>query len=148
MIQVENHLNLLSMQYLVSCLDTENVCHHMAKMDLPPRKMKNTIFTRHNQTMLPLLANNRKDTLHALHSSFVNISIDNMKDKRVLNNRPPPINNEETLLSRRQWTTLSQLRSGHCKRYDTRRELSFLDPGNLDWQMRRIEEEILHQHED
>ena len=40
---------------------------------------------------------NRKDTLH---TSFVNTAIDNMKDNRVLNNRPPPINDEETLLSR------------------------------------------------
>ena len=29
MLQVEDHLNLLSAQYLVQCLDTENVCHHI-----------------------------------------------------------------------------------------------------------------------
>ena len=87
----------------------------ITKMDLPPKEMKETIFTRHYQTVLPLLANNKKDTLQALHTSFVNTAIDNMKDKRVLNNRPPPINDEETLLSRRQRTTLSQLCSGHCK---------------------------------
>ena len=68
MIQVEDHLNLLSAQYLVQCMDTENVCHHITKMDLPPREMKETIFTRHYQTVLPLLANNRKDTLQALHT--------------------------------------------------------------------------------
>ena len=37
MLQVEDHLNLLSAQYLVQCLDTDNVCHHTTKMDLPPR---------------------------------------------------------------------------------------------------------------
>ena len=57
----------------------------------------------------------RKDTLQALHTPFFNTAIDNMKDSRVLNNRSPPINDEDTLLSRRQKTTLSQLRSGHCK---------------------------------
>ena len=97
MLQVKDHLNLLSAQYLVQCLDIENVCHHITKMDLPPREMKGTVFTRHNQTVLPPLANNRKDTFH---SSFVNTAIDNMKDNRVLNNRPPPINDEKTLLSR------------------------------------------------
>ena len=101
MLQVEDHLNLLSAQYLVQCLDTENVCHHITKMDLPPREMKVTIFTRHYQTVLPLLANNMKDTVQALHTSFVNTAIDNMKDNRVLNNRPSPIIDEETLLSRR-----------------------------------------------
>ena len=104
MIQVEDHLNLLSAQYLVQCMDTENVCHHITKMELPPREMKETIFNRHDQTVLPLLANNRKDTLH---TSFVNTAIDNMKDNRVLSNRPPPINDEKTHLSRRQRTTLS-----------------------------------------
>ena len=38
MLQVEDHLNLLSAQYLVQCMDTENVCHHITKMDLPPRE--------------------------------------------------------------------------------------------------------------
>ena len=107
MLQVEDHLNLLSVQYLVQCLDTENVCHHITKMDRPPREMKETIFTRHYQTVLSLLATNRKDTLQALHASFVNTIINNMKDNRVLNNRPPSINDEETLLSRRQRTTHS-----------------------------------------
>ena len=107
MIQVENHMNLLSAQYLVQCLDTDNISHHITMMDLPPREMMATIFTRHYQTVLTLLANNRKDTLQALHPSFVNTAIDNMKDNRVLNNGPPPINDEGTFLSRRQRTTLS-----------------------------------------
>ena len=64
---------------------------------------------------LSLLANNRKDTLQALHTSFVNTAIDNMKDNRVLNLLPPSINNEKTLLQRRQRTTLSQLRLGPGK---------------------------------
>ena len=109
MLQVEDNLNLLSVQYLVQCLHTENMCHHITRMDPPPREIKETIFTRHNQTVLPLLANNRKGTLQALHTPFVNTAIDNMKDNRVLNNRPPPINDEETLLSRRQRTTLSHI---------------------------------------
>ena len=56
MLQVEDHLN---------------VCYHITKMHHPPREMKETIFTRHNQTVLPLLANNKKDTLQALHTSFI-----------------------------------------------------------------------------
>ena len=102
MIQVEDHMHLLSEQYLVQYLDTENVCHHITKMDRPPREMMETIFNRHYQTVLPLLANRK----YTLHNSFVNTAIDNMKDNRVLTNQPPPINDEETLLSRRQRTTL------------------------------------------
>ena len=93
MLQVEDHLNLLSVQYMVQCLDTDNVCHHITKMDLRPREMKETLFNRH---YLPLVANNRKDKLQALHTSFVNTAIGNKKDNRVLTS----INDEETLLPR------------------------------------------------
>ena len=115
MLLVEDHLSLLSAQYLVHCLDTENVCHHITTLDHPPREMKETLFTRHNQTVLPLLANTKKASLQAVHTSFVNTAIDNMTDNRVLNYRPPPISDEEIFLTRRQRATLSQLRSGHCK---------------------------------
>ena len=47
MLQVEDYMNLLSAQYLVQCLDTENVCHHITKMEFPPKEMRETIFTRH-----------------------------------------------------------------------------------------------------
>ena len=96
MLQVEDHRNLLTAQFQVHCLDTENVCHHITKMDHPLREMKETIFTRHNQTILPLLATNTKHTLQEIHTSFVNAAIDNIMDNRVLNNRPPPINETET----------------------------------------------------
>ena len=115
MLLVRDYLNLFSAQSLVHCLDTENVCYHITTMDHPLREMKETVFTRHNQTVVPLLANTKKASLQAIHTSFVNTAIENMTNNRVLNFRPPPINGEETLLLRRQRTTLSQLRSGHCK---------------------------------
>ena len=77
MLQVEDHLNFFSAQYLVHSLVTENIYHHITTMDHPPREMKETLFTRHNQTVLPLLANTKKDLLQAIHTSFVNTAIDN-----------------------------------------------------------------------
>ena len=62
--------DLLSVQYLVQCLDTENICHYITKMDHPPGEMKETIFTRHDQTVFSLLANNKKDTLQEFHTSL------------------------------------------------------------------------------
>ena len=123
MLQVDDNITLISAQYLVHCLDTENVCHHISMMDHPPLEMKETLFTRHIQTVLPLLAITKKDTLQAIHTSFLNTAIDNMMDDRVLNNRPPPINSEETFLSRRQRTPLLQLRSGHCMLLNTYKKL-------------------------
>ena len=115
MLLVEDHLNLLSAQYLIPCLDTDNVCHHITTLDHPPKEMKETLFTRHNQTVLPLLANTKKALLQAVQTSFVNTAIYNMMYNRVLSYRPPPINDGETYLTRRRRATLSQLRSGHCK---------------------------------
>ena len=85
MLLVRDHLNLLSAQYLVHYLDTENVCHHITTMYHPQREMKETLFTRHNQPVVPLLANTKKASLQAVHTSFVNTAIDNMTDNRVLN---------------------------------------------------------------
>ena len=114
------------------CLVNTNQVSHQSLIngqETMPTKPKRPILP-HNQEGTPTMAhpfseeeykkciaadNNRKDTLQALHTSFVNTAIDNMKDNRVLNNRPPSINDEETLSSRRQMTTLSQLRSGNCK---------------------------------
>ena len=89
MLQLEDHLNHLSAQYLVHCLDTENVCHHINTLDHPPREMTETLFTRHNQTVLPLLANTKKASLQAVHTSFVNTEIDNMTDNRGLQTTQP-----------------------------------------------------------
>ena len=80
MLQVEEHLNFLTAQYLTHCLDTEYACYHINKMEHPPREMKETIFTKHNQTVLPLLSNKKKDIMKAIHTSFVNRAIDNMTD--------------------------------------------------------------------
>ena len=115
MLLVEDHLNLLYAQYVVHCLDTDNVCHHITTLDHPPRQMKETLFTRHKQTVVPLLANTNKSSLQAVHTSFVNTAKDNMMDNRVLSYRLPPISDEEIYLTRRQRATLSQLRSGHSK---------------------------------
>ena len=111
MLLVEAHLNLISAQYLVHCLDTENVCHHITTLDHPPREMKEILFTRHNQTVVPLLATTKKASLQAVHTPLVNTAIDN----RVLNYRPPPISDEEIYLTRRQRATLPQFRPSHCK---------------------------------
>ena len=63
MLLVKDHLNLLSVQYIVHCLATDYVCHHITTMDHPPREMKETLFTRHNQTVVPLLINTKKASL-------------------------------------------------------------------------------------
>ena len=53
-------------------------------------------------------------TLKSLHTQFVNDSINRQGPNSVINVRPPKISPSEATLSRRERSTLSQLRSGDC----------------------------------
>ena len=105
MLKVTEHSDLLSAQYLVKCLDHENVCHNITTLDQPPRMMKHTLYSKHHTTIAPLLA----DTTIAVSKSRRKQTVN-----RVLRDRPSDISEAETSLRRPQRTTLCQLRSGHC----------------------------------
>ena len=51
MLKVTEHSDLLSAQYLVKCLDHENVCHNITTLDEPPRMMKHTLYSKHHTTI-------------------------------------------------------------------------------------------------
>ena len=77
-------------------LDQNNICHHIIPMDNPPKKMKETLFTRHHRTVLPGLQSSikkpsRKFTLYLYNHIFEIIQYCNVTDNEVYNNRPPPI---------------------------------------------------------
>ena len=78
--------------------------------------MKHTLHTRHYPTVQLLLAATKQETLQAVHTEAVTRVEVHKQPNRVLHNRPPPISLiEEDTLRRPQRTTLSQLRSGHCR---------------------------------
>ena len=82
----------------------------------PKRRMKETLFTRHRNTVEPImLANNRKATPQAIHSDVVNKAVKDQKKNIVLDGFPHPINDSEKGLPRKERATLVQLRSGYCK---------------------------------
>ena len=116
MLKVREHSELLSAQYLARCLEPGNVCHSITTRETPKRRMKETLFTRHRNTLNPMmLANNRKATLQAIHSDAVNKAIKDQKNNIVLDGLPHPINDSEKDLTRKERATLAQLRSGYCK---------------------------------
>ena len=86
-------------------------------MDTANIRMKETIFTRHRSTVEPMMAaNDRKATLWAIHTSADNQAINRQEVVNVvLDDRPPLIDNNEKDLTRKELSTLAQLRSGHCK---------------------------------
>ena len=115
MLKVREHSELLSAQYLARCLEPGNVCHPITTRETPKRRMKETLFTRHRNTVeLMMLANNRKATLQAIHSDAVNKAVKDQKNNIVLDGLPHPINDSEKYLTRKERATLAQLRSEYC----------------------------------
>ena len=84
-LKVREHSELPSAQYLARCLEPGNVCHSITTRETHKRRMKKTLFTRHRNTVEPMmLANNRKATLQAIHSDAVNKTVKDHKKNIVL----------------------------------------------------------------
>ena len=116
MLKVREHSELLFAQYLARCLKPGNVCHSITTRETFKRRIKETPFTRHRNTVYSMmLANNRKATLQAIHSDAVNKAVKGQKKNIVLYGLPHPINDSEKDLTRKERATLAQLRSGYWK---------------------------------
>ena len=84
MLRVREHSELLS-QYLARCLESGNVCHSITTRETTKRRMKETLFIRHLNTVEPMmLANNRQATLQAIHSDAVNKAVKDQKNNIVV----------------------------------------------------------------
>ena len=113
-LRVKDHSDMLSVQYLVNCLEEDHVSHGITIQEPRPRPMKETLHSRHHSTVLPRLGSNRMESHQNLHTHAVDSAIQLQGNNRILKKRPPPISDEVQRLNRRQRCTLSQLRSGHC----------------------------------
>ena len=113
MLKVKEHSELLSAQYLARCLEPENVNFSITTKEPPKRMMKETLFTRHRSAVEPLM--DRKTTLQAIHTTADNQAVTSLGRNVVLDDHPPAINISEKELTRKERTTLAQLRSGHCR---------------------------------
>ena len=116
MLPIKEHSDLLAAQYLAGCIQNElHPCHNISNRPPPPRQMKETLYTKYHQLVQPLLIDgNSMASKKAIHSAVVTRTINNLNPNVTLGGRPPPISTTETSLSRKQRTTLAQLRSGYC----------------------------------
>ena len=57
----------------------------------PERQMKETLYTRHRDTVEPMMVKYRKATLQALHTDAVDKADKCHERNVVLDGRPPPI---------------------------------------------------------
>ena len=124
-LRVKDHSDMLSVQYLVNCLEEDHVSHGITIQEPRPRPMKETLHSRHLSTVLPRLGSNRMESLQNLHKHAVDSAIQLQGNNRVLKKRPPPISDEEQRLN------LSQLRSGHCHVLQDYKHRVFGEPSDI-----------------
>ena len=101
---------------MARCLEAGNVCHPITTRAIPERQMKETLYTRHRNTRVNDVKNDRKA---ALHTAVVKAVLCRERNV-VLDGRPPPISNSEKELTRKECSTLAQLRSGLLGPYRSR----------------------------
>ena len=120
-IPVNDHLALLSKQYLARTLQPSHPSHSVVTAPSGPRNMKHTLLSRFRRdvesfldTSNTLPPENYTRTINSLHTSTVQQAIQSRAPNRILQTAPPPISDEEITLPRPHRTKLSQLRSGFC----------------------------------
>ena len=90
-LRVKDHSVMLSVQYLVNCLEEDHVSHGITIQEPRPRPMKETLHSRHHSTVLLRLGSNRMESHENLHTHAVDLAIQLQGNNRVLKKRPPPI---------------------------------------------------------
>ena len=122
---VDQHLRLLSAQYLSRALMPHHTSFASASLGKGPRNLKETLRSKCIDLVEPSLvdgvvpARDFKQLLSNIHTKVVSDVIDAFQPNRVLGLPPPLVDPSEKSLPRATRATLSQLRSGHCAKLNT-----------------------------
>ena len=143
-LRVKDHSDMLSVQYLVYCLEEDALSHGITIQEPRPRPMKETLHSRHHSTVVPRLGSNRMENHQNLHTHAVDSAIQLQGNNRVLKKRPPPILDEDQRLNRRQQCTLSQLRSGHCHLLQDYNHRVFGEPSDISTECGASPQDVRH----
>ena len=93
MLKVKEHSDLLSAQYWARCLEPGNICHPNTTRATPERQMKETLYTRHRNTVEPMMVKN--DRKAALNTTTIIKAVQCHERNVVLDGRPPPLSNSD-----------------------------------------------------
>ena len=105
-LKVREHSELLFAQYLARRLEPGNVYHPITTRATPERQMKETLYTRHRNTVEPMMVKNyRRAALQALHTDAVDTDVKSHERNVMLDGRPPPISSSERELTRKERST-------------------------------------------
>ena len=118
---VKEKLDMLCHQFVAAAYSPNHPSHSLLPTGPPPRLQKHTVFTKFEESILPFVIDDQIEdhrqsyVRNRLHTRAVRDYLRTAPPNRILNSRPPPINEEELSLSIRDRAILSQLRSGHCR---------------------------------
>jgi hypothetical protein len=116
---VGEHLSMLCSQYLANTLRPHHPSHATVNTPPGPRDQK---WSRFLPRVAPFLLggvmpeDTYRPSIKALHTSSVREYLDGRRQNKVLDSHPPPVDPSELELDRTTRATLSQLRSGYCRR--------------------------------
>ena len=119
---VAAHVDMLRAQFLASALRPSHPSHAIVNGPSGPPDMKKTLQSKHLARVEPYLRDGvidpttYKTVINKIHTECVKESIENLGNNRLLDAPPPKISSSEKSLSRPERSTLSQLRTGQCKR--------------------------------
>ena len=120
MLPVQDHLSLISSQYLARTLQPNNPSHSVVTSPSGIRNMKQTLQSRFLHCVAPYLSSgilnltNYRTAMKSLHTKAVTDSKSVLSHNRILQTASPQITPEEASLPRPYITTLSQLRASFC----------------------------------
>ena len=117
LLQVKDHCDLLTKQYVATMHHSEHPNHHIAQEHhIPPRVMRQTPMLTHKKD-LPIInldpLPSKKILLSTIHTQAVEEAISKLPPNQVLNAPAPEISKDEVKLPRKTRSTLSQLRSSY-----------------------------------
>ena len=132
--KVKDHCEMISKQFLLATQKPGHPNHTDLYRPPPPRQMKQTLTSKFASAVKPIARNlteeNYKKKLKVIHTNSVKDSLLALSNNKVLNTRPPAIDESEKNLPRVTRSTLAQLRSGYSQylnSYKSRIDRNFND---------------------
>ena len=111
---------MLSCQFLASCLHPSHPSPEVVNQPQGARNMKQTLQSKHGDAVSRFVNDGAineadyKKILGEIHTESVKKTISKLAPNPLLGAPPPPISPSEATLTRKQRSTLAQLRSGQC----------------------------------
>ena len=116
---LKEHGEMITNQFTLNCFLPNHPGNRTTNVHCQPRKRKKNILHQITEIQKHLPISDKKDLkkkMNKIHTDYVQKTLSTYPPSKVLNVTPPEINSEETDMSRKSRSYLSQLRSGYSRK--------------------------------